>query len=241
LSEDSYIDREGSLGDIPPVMSKLPLLLTFAAACGLSTEDTSDAGLHPAHPDGAPGSPDGAPGSSGTDGTPTRKACTSSFGTALSAGFGRLDGYLVAIVPLGASGCHGDSNHVHLQVEMNSKVYDVAVNVDGNFDEGDLALPDGAWSEGWHGSVQLDYPTLGIHSGAFQTLGLSQTAQKIESELAQANHISVFMQSYTGTDAGSGGHLVHRYGGSHDGAIVIRPLDGTAHALFFDFATSGSF
>jgi len=35
------------------------------------------------------------------DGTPTRQTCTSNFGDALSAQatYGRLDGYLVAIVP----------------------------------------------------------------------------------------------------------------------------------------------
>jgi hypothetical protein len=218
-------------------------MLYLASACMADPSEHDDAGaLHP--PDGGTHGadagthgPDAAPGS---DGTPTRQACTSNYGSALSAGFGRIDGYLVAIVPIGASGCNGDSTHVHLQVKMNGSIYDVAVNADGNFDEGDLALPDGAWSEGWH-SVTLDYPTIGVHSTAFQSLGLSATGQKIEQELATANHISVFMQAYTGSDAGSGGHDVHRYGSGHDGAIVIRPLDSVAHVLFFDFASSGTF
>src|SRR4051794_24097371 len=63
------------------------------------------------------------------DGAPTRIACTSSFGAALTntPTFGRLDGYLVAIVPPGGgSACNADSSHLHLQVRMNGAVYDVA-------------------------------------------------------------------------------------------------------------------
>jgi hypothetical protein len=183
----------------------------------------------------------GAPDAGSTsDGPATRVPCTTNFGSALGPGFGRIDGYLMSIVPVHASGCHGDSTHVHLQIKMNGSIYDIAVNADGNIDEGDMAIPDGAWSEGWH-SVSLDYPSIGIHSSAFQSLGLTATGQKIETELAQANHISVFGQAYTGSDAGSGAHDIHRYGSGHDGAIVIRPLDGVAHVLFFDFATSGTF
>src|SRR5258706_669036 len=66
------------------------------------------------------------------DGTPTRLACTSTFGTALTASptYGRLDGFLVAIVPPGnGSACNADSTHVHLQVRMTGAVYDVAVDV----------------------------------------------------------------------------------------------------------------
>src|SRR5690349_2831550 len=76
---------------------------------------------------------DTAPGIDGTldavDGAPMRLPCTGSFGSALSTSYGRLDGYLVAIVPPGNGGCNADTDHIHLQVKMNGAIYDVAVNV----------------------------------------------------------------------------------------------------------------
>src|SRR5262245_11877839 len=45
----------------------------------------------------------------GGDGTPTRQPCTSTFGSAMSATFGRLDGFLVSIVnPNTTTSCRGD-------------------------------------------------------------------------------------------------------------------------------------
>ena len=55
----------------------------------------------------------------------------------------------------------------------------------------------------------------------------------VESELATANHVSVYMTGYNS----SGGHLVHRQGTNIDGAIVIDPLSPTSHALLFRFST----
>src|SRR3954468_20291603 len=80
---------------------------------------------------------DGAPADTGgdaVDGTPMRRACTSTFGTALSPVYGRMDGYLVAIVPPAPSTapCNADLGHLHLQVLINGAVYDVAVNVGTN-------------------------------------------------------------------------------------------------------------
>ena len=66
------------------------------------------------------------------DGTPTRDTCTSNFGDALSADptFGRLDGFLVAIVPpANMQACNDDESHVHLQIRMSGMIYDVAIDV----------------------------------------------------------------------------------------------------------------
>src|SRR4051794_19277293 len=84
---------------------------------------------------GSPASPvDGKPGDTAPDGDvhvedgpPTRHPCTSNFGTALTTSFGRLDGFLVAIVPPGGGPCNADSDHVHLQVQVNGAVYDIAI------------------------------------------------------------------------------------------------------------------
>jgi len=166
-----------------------------------------------------------------TDGTATRKACTNTLGNALSTFHGRLDGYLVSIVPTTEHTCNGDSTHVHLQVVMNNAAYDVAVNVDGLEANLSHAMVDGAWAEGWHTTgVGLDYPTtLGIHSTAFATTN----AQSLIASLANANHISVFGTAY-GPD---GMHLIHRKGNGNDGGIIVNPLGATPHYFVFRFDT----
>src|SRR5690349_19176230 len=103
------------------------------------------------------------------DGTPMRMQCTSQFGNALSTTFGRLDGYLVAIVPPGGGPCNADSGHVHLQVKVNGAVYDIAVDVgsgsmqDVHTTTRDIALAP-AWSEGWHTGIPNSYVSMGVHS-----------------------------------------------------------------------------
>ena len=182
-----------------------------------------------------------APGSGGSgDGTPTRMACTNNFGNALSTQFGRLDGFLVAIVQPGGGPCNADSDHVHLQVQMNGAVYDVAVDVASSSGPNDVhtlardgALVGGGWAEGWHTLESLDYATtLGVHSADLALETPQQLASDITSDLATANHVSIFTTGY-GPD---GGHLVHREGGSHDGMIVTDPLADTTHQRLFSFS-----
>ncbi|HVO30485.1 MAG TPA: hypothetical protein VMV18_07105 [bacterium] len=222
-------------------------LLLLVGGCGAPTVTDlgGSAGETPTPGDTTPtpsssATPSSTP--SATDGTPTRQACTSNFGSGITGGsgtFGRLDGYLVSIVPPGStSGCNDDSSHVHLQIQMHGGIYDVAVNVHDNtggnvlFTESDIADPDGSWSEGWHAGDTLDYVNLGLHASAFTAMSESSLSQKIEAELAQANHVSVFATAY----GPAGVHDVHRQSGGNDGAIVIQPLSGTAHVLFFHFA-----
>lgn len=174
----------------------------------------------------------GGGGSSGGDGSITRIACTGNFGNQLSSRFGRLDGTIVSVVaPGGSRTCNGDSSHVHLQVAMNGKTYDVAINTDALSDATDIGLPGSAWSEGWHTGVSLDYAQLGVHSTSFTSASASATAQKIESFVANANHVSIFATGYNA----SGVHLVHRNGNKTDGAVIINPTT-TPRALLFRFA-----
>jgi hypothetical protein len=117
-------------------------------------------------------------------------------------------------------------------------IYDVAVDIgaftgDANLYEADMPLPQGAWSEGWH-DVGLSYPQLGLHSTQFTSEDPTTLGQKIQSELAGVNHVSVFGDSYS-TDNGC--HDVHYENGTTDGALVINPLSPTAHILFFRFST----
>jgi hypothetical protein len=182
----------------------------------------------------APDAPD-AP--DGEDGTPRRQPCTNSFGAGLTTAHGRLDGYLVSIVPTTTSDCNGDARHVHLQIEMDGSIYDVAINVGADatgvyYLAKDLPLPDGPWAEGWHPDQEglLDYPALGVSSADFAPTARTTLSDDLDHELADANHVSVFMTGY-GPD---GGHLVHRNYGE-DGAIVVHPL-GAPRLLMFRFA-----
>jgi len=179
------------------------------------------------------------------DGTPTRQACTDSFGHGLTPKFGRLDGYLVSIVaPSSNHACNADSDHVHLQVLMQDSVYDVAVNAGDSsstmdpvkFMEVDAPSLNGMWEEGWHPNVSFDYVgDLHVHSSHFAAMEIDELAQTLETALEDANHISVYATGY-GSD---GTHLVHRTNGDTDGALVIRPLSAVPHVLAFCFLDQG--
>lgn len=176
------------------------------------------------------------------DGTATRQPCTSTFGSAMSATFGRLDGFLVSIVnPNTTTACRGDDNHIHLQVLVNGGIEDIAVNIasttgnpDVDFRTISAALKGGAWTEGWHTGQTLDYPTsLGVSSTSFTEETPTQLTTLVDNLIANANHVSIFA---TGFDA-TGGHLIHREGSSHDGAIVINPTTPSPTYLLFHFTT----
>lgn len=177
------------------------------------------------------------------DGPPTRtSSCTplsQQTGTAVNTYSGRLDGYLVYVVPQGGpSSCNGDFSHVHLQVKANGSVYDVAVDIgktagDTLFYEQDMPLPQHAWLEGWH-NFNISYPSLGVHASQFTSETPAALGQKIVAELANVNHIAVFGHGY---QTQNGCHDVHYNDGATDGAIVIEPLSPTAHVLFFRFST----
>lgn len=169
------------------------------------------------------------------DGTPMRKPCVSSFGSALVGQFGRLDGYLVAIVQPGSGGCNADSDHVHLQIEANGARYDVAINVGtpgGDVTTTTREMSFAAWDEGWHDGIAYDYVALGLHSGDFTVGTRTQLAAELTTELANVNHISIFATPY---DTG-GAHLVHR-NFEHDGIVVTQPLSSPAHARMYAFTT----
>ncbi len=157
----------------------------------------------------------------------------------MTSSFGRLDGFLVAIVPPGGSHCQSDASHVHLQVKVNGAVYDVAVNVgstgmqDVHSTTRDAPMPGMPWTEGWHANVTDDYTALGVHSSDLPLGTVAQLTSDITAELASVNHISVFATGY----GPSGGHLVHHNSSGHDGLIVTRPLSATAHLRLFSFTS----
>lgn len=189
-----------------------------------------------------------APGSDAStanpdDGVASHMPCVQANGTAVTGAFGRLDGFLRAVI-LPNTGCGGDADHVHLRVEANGQIYDFAVNIystkppasDVFFLAKDAPLPSGAWTEGWHsGGVTLDYPSnLKVTSGDFTQTPRAQLAPMIDTALKTANHISVFATPYLG---GTGGDKVHRTSGGGDGAVVINPTTSAPHFLLFHFVT----
>jgi hypothetical protein len=201
---------------------------------GGGTADGGDAGTSSSD---ASGLPDDS-GSAARNSTCT--PLSQQTGTAVDTSHGRLDGTLVYVLPLkGSNACNGDDSHVHLQVEVSGQVYDVAVDVGSTGDEvglyqTSLALSGGAWSEGWHGSDSLAYPTLGLHSTSFPLDSPSSIAASVEALLQDTAQISIFC---TGYSQGNGCHDVHyENGAGNDGAIVLDPSAATPSVLFFRFS-----
>jgi hypothetical protein len=189
---------------------------------------------------GGSGSGSGGGGTTG-DGTPTRSACTGNFGSQFTTAFGRLDGFLVSIVNLNASStCRGDNNHLHLQIKVKNQIEDIAVNVESTTGDPNVgfrtlnhALVDGAWVEGWHPGVTMDYAnSLGVHSTTFTSTPINTLVSQLDSLLANANHVSIFATGFDGT----GGHDIHREPTNHDGAIVINPTTANPTYLLFRFS-----
>jgi lamin tail-like protein len=233
-------DTDNNSADLAPGTPAPRNASSARNACGGG--GTTDAGVADSGTGGSPDAATADAGSSGGDGTPTRLPCTSTFGSAMSATYGRLDGFLVSIVnPNTTTSCRGDDNHIHLQVQVNGRVEDIAVNnasTTGNPDLDFLALNaplrGGAWAEGWHTGQTLDYANnLGVSSGGFAEKTPTQLVSLVDAALANANHVSIFT---TGFDA-TGGHLIHRQGSNHDGAIVINPLSANPQYLLFHFTT----
>jgi hypothetical protein len=175
--------------------------------------------------------------------------CVATFGTALPSGYGRIDGTVVAVVPPGDKVCTASNrDHIVLEVRMGGAVYRMVVNVvstvagvspDVLYEEVPHELPPPAWADGFHAPVTLDYATtLGLHSTdpSWKATPMATLVDEVTAALDVGAKVSVYSQ-------GSGGestHLVHRYGGNTDGAIVVDPT-GSPRFLVFHFANDKAF
>ncbi|MFT3775381.1 MAG: hypothetical protein QM820_59300 [Minicystis sp.] len=192
----------------------------------------------------------GAGGVSGTggstpDGGPIDKAkdCAATFGQALTASFGRLDGTVLAVVKPSDTQCPlPNSDHLILQVVMNGEPYRLVVNIKSDFGSPDVfyrtldhALPGPAWAEGWHTGLGLDYVAdFGVHADAsFTAHPLSELADIVTDAITLGQKVSVYADS----SGGSSAHKVHRNGSNLDGAIILDPDGPAPKALLFHFAT----
>lgn len=201
-------------------------VVLFLVACGSLAPATPDAQALDAAPDGYPGA----------------AACASTFGSALTNAFGRLDGTVLAIVPPGDEDCAmPNSTHVVLQVTMNGDAYRMVVNVLSTSNQPDVWLHDldaplagPAWSEGWHTDAPLDYvTTLGVAKSQFTLADEATAIARVEDMVAIGSRVSVFATSSGGTQAASA-HLIHRNATNRDGAIVIN-ADTAPHYLLSAF------
>lgn len=172
-----------------------------------------------------------------------RLACvgTSSLAKDLPPGepYGALEGELVSLVPPGTKGCPEDPDHLHLQVRVGTKRYDVAVNIDSTSHEPlgfatksfGPALPPQGWA-----AETFDYPRdLGIVSADFEKLDKAALLARLMKELSTAARIRVYGRAYAD---GTGLHNIHRNGKDRDGGLLIRRANASGDRfLGLRFAT----
>lgn len=158
--------------------------------------------------------------------------CATSFGSALTDNFGRIDGTVLAVVPPNTRECaQPHRTHVVVQVVMHGEAYRMVTNIEVLTAKRDAPLTGPAWSEGWHTEAPLDYVTdLNLAAGDFT---LDNPTAFIMDAVKPGARISVYATSSGGFNSDSA-HLVHRNLPNEDGAIVITP-DTTPRYLLFRF------
>lgn len=162
--------------------------------------------------------------------------CTGTFGTALTAPYGRLDGTVLAVVPPAHPTCpRPNSDHLVLEVKANGAAYRMVVNVQSDVgpDTRVLYLEKAAaldgFAEGWHAAAALDYvTTLAVHKADFAPRTLAELTQLITDRLTPDAPVSVFAS----TSGGDSAHLIHRNLTDQDGAIVVDPTGSPLYLLF---------
>jgi hypothetical protein len=163
--------------------------------------------------------------------------CASTFGNALTAPYGRLDGTVLAVVPPGLMSCtRPNSDHLILQVESGGAAYRMVVNVQSDrpgdmrvaMSEKQAALAGPAFSDGWHTGVMFDYvDTLGAHKSEMTPMTMAELVAALTDHLQLDANVSVF----SSTSGGDSAHLVHRNQTNRDGAIVVNPTTSPLYLL----------
>jgi hypothetical protein len=167
--------------------------------------------------------------------------CAASFGSALTAPYGRLDGTVQAILKPGNATCAlPNRTHVIVQVKALGEVYRMVVNVLSNSADPDVRfarvskpLPAPAFAEGWQPTAKLDYVTsFNVHNADFGKVPAAELADKVVDAINLGDEISV----YASTSGGNSAHLVHRNKPDADGAIIVAPNSASPRVLMFHFA-----
>lgn len=173
--------------------------------------------------------------------------CASTFGSELTAGFGRIDGTVYAVQKPSDTQCTlPNSDHIIIQVLMHGAVYRLVTNVksdrpapDGGDNRvqmiavGSIPLPAPAFAEGWHigDDIWIDYVRhFNVHAEQFTPQDIDPLVQDIASRIHVGDPISIYAQSGEGRPDSA--HLVHRNGHGKDGAIVLNPTADPTYLLF---------
>jgi len=187
---------------------------------------------------GAADAPDAAPDAPADPAA----ACATTFGTALPAGFVRVDGTVLAVVPAAHPTCaRPNGTHVVVQVTVAGAAYRMVVNIasdrgDPDVRFGELAAPlvGPPWQEGIHTGIALDYvQTFNLHAGQAPFAPLAAAA--LSARLAELIPVGSRVAVYSSGSGGDSTHLVHRNRANQDGAIVIG-ADTSPRFLLFHFA-----
>jgi hypothetical protein len=221
--------------------------LGFGALWACSSDDASS----PTTSNGDAATNDAAPEQPTTDAAPQADdaadsgvltgVCADTFGNALTASFGRIDGVVYAVQKPSDKQCAmPNDDHVIVHVLMNGAVYRLVTNVQSTSGDPKVrfttlahALPAPAWAEGWHAGVTLDYPTdLGAHNADFTPYAMNDLVDKIAAEVHVGDKVSVYGESGDGRPESA--HNIHRTSNGHDGAIVVDPT-GSPEFLLFHF------
>ncbi len=154
-------------------------------------------------------------------------------------GYGALEGELVSIVPPGTKNCPADSDHLHLQVAVGSKRYDVAITIDSTTSP-PLAihvqpLAPTLPAVGWANDT-FDYEkALSVPSADFKPLTKAALLARLQTELSTAARVRLFGRGYTD---GTGTHFIHRNGRDRDGVLIVHRVEagGGDRAIALRFA-----
>ena len=169
--------------------------------------------------------------------------CAETFGTSLTAPYGRLDGTVLAVLKPTDQHCpRPNGDHLIVQVTTNGAPYRMVVNVLATFSGVDPnvrlkhvvhGLIGPPWAEGWHTDVTLDYVTnLAVANDTFTPYPMTELSERVTEAIAIGDKVSIFAS----TSGGDSAHLVHRNRNQRDGAIVLHADGPSPEYLLFAFA-----
>ena len=218
-------------------------LAALLLGCGAAEDPlgaSEDAGAAEASADDATGdvasndgpAGDGSPADAAVDAAPfpvRRLPCvdrTKLAGDLPNDGYGALEAELVSLVPPGTKSCPADPDHLHLQVLVDARRYDVAITIDSDT-AAPLAIlvksrPPSLPGVGWANDT-FDYEReLATASADFKPLDKAALLARLTTELSKVSRLRVFGRGYTD---GTGTHFVHRNGKDRDGALILRRVE----------------
>jgi hypothetical protein len=155
--------------------------------------------------------------------------------------YGAIEAELVTVIMPGTKSCPSDPDHVHLQIAVGDKRYDVAMTVDSMLNA-PLAIhlhtmPDLVPDLGF-ATATFDYEhDIGTPSADYTALAKDALAAKIADSLKDAGRVRVFGQTY---DDGTGIHFVHRNGPNRDGVLIVHRVEaaGADRAIAVRFSNN---